>query len=37
MVLRAVNREGVPYIGEVECPRDVAVAFVEQEPRSRPR
>eukprot|EP01082_Thalassiosira_pseudonana_P001780 g671.t1 g671 contig10:503412-506258(-) len=27
-------RENVPFTGEVECPRDVKVAFVEQEPPS---
>lgn len=27
-------RDNVPYSGEVECPRDVTVAFVEQEPPS---
>mmetsp|Transcript_3611 Transcript_3611/g.7967 ORF Transcript_3611/g.7967 Transcript_3611/m.7967 type:complete len:736 (+) Transcript_3611:101-2308(+) len=27
-------RDNVPYTGEVECPRDITVAFVEQEPPS---
>ncbi len=27
-------RDNVPFTGEVECPRDVTVAFVEQEPPS---
>lgn len=27
-------RDNIPYTGLVECPRDVAVAFVEQEPPS---
>ncbi len=27
-------RENIPYTGLVECPRDMAVAFVEQEPPS---
>jgi len=27
-------RDNVPYTGEVTCPRDIAVAFVEQEPPS---
>ena len=27
-------RDNVPYSGEVECPKDVTVAFVEQEPPS---
>ncbi len=27
-------RHNIPYTGLVECPRDVAVAFVEQEPPS---
>ena len=28
------KEEQVPYTGEVECPKNVAVAFVEQEPPS---
>jgi ATP-binding cassette subfamily F protein uup len=27
-------RDNVPYTGEIECPKDVTVAFVEQEPPS---
>lgn len=30
----AKARDNVPYTGEVECPKDVTVAFVEQEPPS---
>ena len=31
---RNALRENIPYTGVVECPRDVVVAFVEQEPPS---
>ena len=27
-------RDNIPYSGEIECPKDVSVAFVEQEPPS---